>query len=452
MPETPNIVMLVPHDLGTHCGCYGAAVETPNIDDIAADGVQFTRYHCTAPQCSPSRGSISTGRYPHTNGLVGLAHLGWEIDEEIPTLQQRLKGAGYSTHLFGVQHESRRGDAPAASLGYDESFPTKGRAPELAEDFAGWLGERSADDGPFFVSIGTREPHRRFPLEGPDVDAPEDVEPLPWLPDREGIRRDIGGLNALTRRLDDGVGIVREAIERSEFAENTLLIMTCDHGVAMPRAKGTCYQPGTLTPLIMRMPGRWDDGSTRNALLNNCDLMPTLMEMIGQPVEAGEIDGRSFLGLLDGAAWDPHEQVFTEMTYHAMYTPMRCLRTDRYTYIRNFGELPLVHLPGDIFNSPSGEEMRDEYYGEARPREELYDVQRDPWEYENLAGDAEYADLLSDLAGRMDRWMEETGDLLLEGRWPANPTLVENMRARSKSEDYAEWFDYCWPEQTWFLE
>ncbi|MFW6155869.1 MAG: sulfatase-like hydrolase/transferase, partial [Armatimonadota bacterium] len=173
MSETPNIVMLVPHDLGTHCGCYGAAIETPNIDGIAADGVQFTRYHCTAPQCSPARGSISTGRYPHTNGLVGLAHLGWEIDEDVPTLQQRLKGAGYSTHLFGVQHESRRGDDPAASLGYDEAFPTKGRAPDLAEDFAGWLGERSAGDGPFFVSIGTREPHRRFPLQGPDVDAPE---------------------------------------------------------------------------------------------------------------------------------------------------------------------------------------------------------------------------------------------------------------------------------------
>ncbi len=153
MPDHPNIVMLVPHDLGTHCGCYGAGVETPNIDGIAADGVQFTRYHCTAPQCSPSRGSISTGRYPHNNGLVGLAHLGWEIDQGIPTLPQRLKGAGYSTHLFGVQHEtSREGDAPGR-LGYDEAYPTKSPASELAEDFAGWLGERSADDGPFFASI-----------------------------------------------------------------------------------------------------------------------------------------------------------------------------------------------------------------------------------------------------------------------------------------------------------
>ncbi|MGI5818612.1 MAG: sulfatase [Armatimonadota bacterium] len=451
MPDRPNIVMLVPHDLGTYCGCYDAAIETPNIDGLAADGVRFTRYHCSAPQCSPSRGSISTGRYPHTNGLVGLAHLGWEIAPGIPTLQQRLKRAGYSTHLFGVQHERAGGEEAAEALGYDEAFPTKGRASELAEDFSGWLGERRAGEGPFFASIGTREPHRKFPLEGPEVDAPEDVEPLPWLPDREGVRRDIGGLNALTRRLDEGVGIVREAIERSEGAENTLIVMTCDHGLAMPRAKGTCYRPGTLTTLIMRMPGRWDDGSTRDALLSNCDLAPTLMEMLGEPVDE-PVDGRSFLGLLDGAAWEPHEQIFTEMTYHAMYTPMRCLRTERYAYIRNFGELPLVHLPGDIFNSPSGEEMRDEYYATARPREELYDLERDPWEYENLAGDAEYAGLLADLSDRMDRWMEETGDLLLEGRWPANPTLIEKMRERSRDESYREWFEYAWPEQRWFLE
>jgi hypothetical protein len=134
-----------------------------------------------------------------------------------------------------------------------------------------------------------------------------------------------------------------------------------------------------------------------------------------------------------------------------MYIPMRCMRTERYCYIRNFGELPLVHLPGDIFNSPSGDEMRDEYYGEARPREELYDLEQDPWEYENLAGAAEYAELLGDLSGRMDRWMEDTNDRLPEGRWPANAKLIENMRERTQNERYEEWFEYCWPEQVWFI-
>ncbi len=454
MPDRPNIVMLVPHDLGTYCGCYGAAVETPHIDALAAEGVRFSNYHCSAAQCSPSRGSISTGLYPHNNGLIGLAHVGWEFNEGVTPLPQRMRGAGYSTHLFGVQHETGRHGDPAARLGYDEAYPVKGRAAEIAGDFAGWLGARSADDGPFFVSLGTREPHRPYPLDGEEVDAPEDVQPLPWLPDREGIRRDIGGLNALTRRLDEGVGVVREAIDASPFADNTLIVMTCDHGIAMPRAKCTCYDPGTRTTKIVRLPDRWDDGSVRDELLINCDTMPTLMELIGAPVEE-DIDGRSFLGLLDGTEYRPHEHIFTELTYHGMYNPMRCVRTQTHSYIRNLAELPLVYMPVDIYEGPAGQEMADEYYSRPRPREELYDLQADPLEQHNLSGEADAEDILCDLAGKVDRWMEATGDRLLEGRYPASEDHARYMRERFGDERFDAWMRATmrdWPDMLWFLE
>ncbi len=439
--------MMIAHDLGTHCGCYGAGLETPNIDALAAEGRLFTNYHCTAAQCSPSRGSITTGRYPHNNGLVGLTW-GWEIREDIPRMPQLLADAGYSTHLFGVQHEAPPGRADL--LGYRQHEMTGGRAVDLAEGAAEWLAAWSADDGPFFASLGTSEPHRPYRREGYRTDDPADVTPLAYLPDLPGIREDIAGLNGLVYAYDDAVGIVRRALEDSGLAENTIFIVTTDHGIAMPRAKCTCYDPGTRTTLAMRMPGRWDDGTVHEELLTNCDLMPTLMQAAGGSAPE-EIDGRSFLGLLDGSGYEPRGHVFTEMTYHGVYNPMRCVRTRDHSYIRNFGELPLVCLAVDIWEGAGGIEMRDEYNATARPEQELYDLAADPCEQRNLADDPAYAETLGELSGIVDQWMADSGDLLAQGRWPASAQHIENMRGRREEDRFREWLERMWPEQVWFM-
>lgn len=443
----PNIFMMIAHDLGTHCGCYGAGLETPNIDALAAEGRLFTSHHCTAAQCSPSRGSITTGRYPHNNGLVGLTW-GWEIREDIPRMPQLLADAGYSTHLFGVQHETERGRADL--LGYQHVEAKGGNAVSLADDAAEWLAARPGDDQPFFASLGTSEPHRPYHREGYREDGPADVTPLPYLPDLPGIREDIAGLNGLVYAYDDAVGIVRQALEDSGLAENTIFIVTTDHGIAMPRAKCTCYDPGTQTTLVMRAPGRWDDGTVHDELLTNCDLMPTLMEAAGAQAPEG-IDGRSFLGLLDGGDYQPREDIFTEMTYHGVYNPMRCVRTPTHKYIRNFGELPLVCLPVDIWEGAAGIEMRDECNASARAEHELYDLAADPWEQTNLAADPAHAGTLADLSGRVDQWMADTDDLLAQGRWPASAQHIENMRGRREEDRFREWMARMWPEQVWFV-
>jgi arylsulfatase A-like enzyme len=452
MSDGPNIVMIVAHDLGTHLGCYGAGLETPHIDELASEGVLFTDYHCTAAQCSPSRGSISTGLYPHNNGLVGLTWA-WKLDDEVTCMPERLRRAGYSTHLFGEQHETA-GDI--SRLGYEVRESENKLAVPVANDLAQWLDARAAspDDRPFFVSMGTAEPHRPYNRPGYADDDPAEVQLLPYLPDLPGIRHDIAGLNGLTYAFDEAVGIVRQALESSGLAENTLLIVTCDHGIGMPRAKGTCYDPGTRTALIMRLPGRWEGGVRHEELLTNCDFMPTLMEMIGEPVEE-EIDGRSFLGLLDGAQYEPHAHIFTEMSYHGMYNPMRCVRTKMHKYIRNLAELPLVYMPVDIWEAPGGQEMAEYCYSTARPHEELYDLQADPLEQRNLMGEKSAEELLCELSGRLDLWMEETGDLLLKGRWPASEALARDMGRRLHEPRFAEWMQMTlrdWPEMLWYLE
>lgn len=112
-----NVLIVHCHDLGRYLGVYGHPdVSNPRLDQLAAEGILFTRAQATAPLCSPSRGSLFTGRCPHSNGLVGLAHHGWEYRADVRTLPQILSESGYHTALFGMQHET----SYPARLGFDE--------------------------------------------------------------------------------------------------------------------------------------------------------------------------------------------------------------------------------------------------------------------------------------------------------------------------------------------
>jgi len=423
--ERPNIIQFICHDLDRHLGCLGAGVRTPHLDALASQGVLFDTYCCPAASCSPSRGSIMTGRYPHRNGLIGLAHLGWKLHDEERCLPHCLNEAEYETHLFGVQHESARPER----LGYQQIHNGDGRAEAVSASVAGFLRQRGAGSAPFYVSAGTFEPHRPYEQEGYAGDDPDEVQPLPWLPDRPGIRADIADLNGLVKAVDKAVGTICQALDEAGLAASTVLVFTTDHGLAMPRAKGTCYDPGLKTALIMRWPGRFAAGRRESALLTNCDFLPTILELAGAPPAEG-LDGRSFAALLQGWPYEPRDHVFCEMTWHDQYNPMRAIRTPRHKYIRNFGRRPLVYLPLDVWQGRAGREVREEYYGSVRPAEELYDLQHDPGERRNLTLEptADQAATLRELRERVQRWMEETDDPLLGGDVPPTPEQEAAIR------------------------
>ena len=424
----PPILLVICHDLGQYLGCLGAPIETPNLDGLAQDGVLFTNYCCTAASCSPSRGSIMTGRYPHNNGLVGLAHIGWEIGAQDVTLPMHLNAAGYSTHLFGHQHEH----SEPARLGYRHIQLDGADARSASATLIGFLESVEPGGQPFFVSTGIAEPHRPYEREGYDRDDPDKLQPLPYLPDRPGIREDLAGLHGLIWRLDESIGKITAALERTGLAEDTLLIFTTDHGIAMPRAKGTCYDPGIQTALIVRWPGRFEGGRRQDELLTNCDLLPTLLDLAGARTPSC-VEGRSFLPLLDGGDYQPREDIFAEMTWHDKYNPMRCVRTNDHKYIRNFGDRPLVYIPADIYVAPAGQEMKDEFYGSRRPPEELYDLRSDPLEMHNLIDDPAYAEVAERLRARVQDWMVETDDPLLYGDYA--PTKLQRERGERKELD-----------------
>lgn len=407
-----NIVLIHTHDTGRHLGPFGAPVATPNLEALAARGVLFRNAFSTAPQCSPSRASLMTGQWPHCHGLIGLTHRGFRLADPNRHLPHRLREAGFATCLVGLQHEVPRDRVP--ELGYDQHF--SGQVGERhcmakALQAVDWL--RKNERRPFFLNVGFIETHREFPPAEPSEDA-RYTAPPPWLPDHAEVRADAARLNTMVRHVDQAVGMILGALDELGLADETLVIYTTDHGIAFPKAKSTLYDAGIGVALIMRGPGGFEGGRVIDALLSQIDVFPTLMELIGR--EAPDyLQGTSLLPLVRGQAERIHDEIFAEQTWHAAFDPVRCVRTDRYKYIRSFVDSPRVVLP----NIDDGPTKKLQYEGgvlaRPRPGEELYDLLHDPHEFNNLAGDAQYEEVRARLSARLDEWMKATGDPLRKG-------------------------------------
>ena len=427
----PHILLVHWHDLGRHLGTYGrTGVPSPHVDALAAEGVRFDRAFSTAPLCSPARGSLFTGRYPHNHGLLGLSHLGWEYAPGTRTLPALLGAAGYRTALAGMQQESSRPE----SLGYDEvlaygrGLERRAHCGPVADAAIGWL-ERTAgspegvadgaaagaDGRPFFLVVGFEEAHRPYPPERYPPDDPASVTVPGFLPDNEWTRDDLAAFQGAVRAADAATGRLLAALDRFGLADDTWVIFTTDHGTAFPRAKSTLYDPGTEVALIMRPPAGWSTprGAT-GRLFSHVDLVPTVLESLDIEPPA-DVQGVGHTAWLSGGDPAPvRTRVFTEKNFHEVYDPTRAVRTERHKYVRNFEPRPLLALPGDIETAPTRRGYGDDHL-RPRPADELYDLAADPLERADLAADPAHRELRDRLAAELHEWMADTEDPLLDG-------------------------------------
>jgi len=417
--DRPNIIIVIASDMGQHLGCYGYAdVRSPNVDGFAQTGVRFANSFCTAPQCSPSRATLWTGRFAHANGVVGLAHGGFanDLNPGERHLSRILRDAGYETHLFGSQHETL---APG-DVGH-EHMVQGGTCDEVASNFAEFLEQRGVGERPLFVEMGFFEAHRPFPHNGVDAQPHDQMIVPPHLPDIPIIREDLSEMGASISTMDRAVGRILEAVRTSSIADNTIVVFTVDHGAPFPRAKMTLYDPGIEVPLIIAGPGV-PAGVVRGEMISNVDLLPTLLELAGLPLPSN-LHGQSFRGLLTGGDYMPNEAVFAEKTYHTYYDPMRAIRTDRWKLIANFEHAPSQETSPDYADNAKGyvETARamnvpcDALY---HPPFELFDLESDPHEQHNLADDPAHRDTRDELIRALHDWMARTEDPLLEGPLP----------------------------------
>ncbi|MBI5092566.1 MAG: sulfatase [Candidatus Hydrogenedentes bacterium] len=417
----PNVLLFHCHDLGQFLHCYGVkTVRTPNIDAFAIQGVRFSSSFCTAPQCSPSRASMFTGRYPHNNGVMGLCHadFAWDLRPEERHLAQFLGDAGYACESIGVVHETSSGPK---RCGYEKHINTV-KVSEVATAAITRLEHFAKDEKrPFFLCAGSIEPHRLrdekikdymgflSPEFGPD--STEGIEVPPFLRDTEGTRAELAELQGAVHHVDEHFGRILSSLRALGLEENTLVIFTTDHGYAMPRAKCSLYDPGLAIALLLRLPSRkgWHGGRVNDAMITNLDYLPTILDLAGIPVPAN-VQGCSFAPLLDGRDYSPRDAIFCEISHHDYYDPRRCVRTASHKLIVNFSSAPSFMDPSQSWR-PRADTVVPESHALAYHKcVELYDLLTDPLELRDIADAPENTQLRQGLLARLRRHLVETND------------------------------------------
>ncbi len=422
-----NVLYFVCHDLGRALGCYGAGIPTPHLDAFAAQGVRFADAHCASPACSPSRACAMSGMYAHTSGALGLSHMGWPLHERWPTSIDDFNAAGYQTILSGINHERHpRSDRYEVDLngGWEDW-----KLPRAVDNTLETL-ERRDPRRPFYLNIGTQEPHACVweDLGGRIPALPENG--TPWMP--PGMIP-TPALEAAFRRfaaavvfVDAEFGRLMRGLDELGLAEDTLVVFTTDHGMSGPRGKGTLYGLGTEIALLMRLPGILPAGAVRDTPVSNLGFRATLAEAVGAPMVSMP-QGSSFWPYAIGHGPASDTTLYLERNFHGekpwrtetdyvdLCDPVRAVRTATHLYVRHFhpGARPAEPLPGgDVITGLPWNRWAESWKipDQPRPEEELFDLKLDPLELNNVAGDKAHAAVLEDLRSKLAAWMEQTRD------------------------------------------
>ncbi len=297
---------------------------------------------------------------------------------------------------------------------------------------AGWLPllRQRPKDQPFFLWFAALDPHRDY-VENSIANPhnPSAVIVPPYLPDAPEVRQELALYYDEITRLDDYVGKVLAELERQKVADNTLVLFMSDNGRPFPRAKTTLYDSGIKTPLIARWPQKIRRGTVAEGLVSSIDIAPTILQLAGLPIPP-TVQGQSFAPTLTNPKVKTRDAIYAEKNWHDYEDRTRAVRTERFKYIRNdYPDLPLT-TSADSGRSPTMDAIRrlrkegkltlqqSRIFQTPRPTEELYDVQADPHEFNNLAAEARYASTLKELREKLNQWGQATNDVMPPRRTP----------------------------------
>ena len=441
--EKPNVLLIVSEDNGPELGCYGDPyARTPNLDRLAADGVRFERAFVPYSVCSPSRAAFLTGLHPHQNGQIGLAtHKFAMYREDTPNIVTLLKAAGYRTGLIGKLHVN-----PESAFPFDfraitgANFNRKQTVTDYAEAAAQFFAE--ADGKPSFLSVNFPDAHLPFMRQAngrpADPISADDVEVMPWAGvDSARLRDQAANYYNCLARLDDGVGLLLDELEKAGLASRTIVFYFGDHGAQFPRGKGTVYEGGLRIPLIVRWPGRAQAGTVRDELVSTVDILPTVLEAIGIERADDELPGRALQPLLAGEQspeWRQYIYALTTGSFPRACFVQRSIRDERFklissprphtenldagTYLDEEHQHFVVSGATAAEQAAAPKYVRDAFNRWSRPpRYELYDLDSDPHEWNNLADDPGHTVVRRRLMAALEDWQRQTRDPFLD---PAN--------------------------------
>jgi arylsulfatase A-like enzyme len=437
----PNIFLITMEDLSPKFGSFGDPLgHTPNIDALAGRGIKFTNVFTTAGVCAPSRSALITGVHQQTMGTMHMRTGSFGADmaygapysavppAHIKAFPELLRAHGYYT-LNNVKTDYQFGNPFTV---WDESSKT-----------ADW--KTVPADKPLFAMLNFIQTHESFAfptdtaVEGnryakhfvprnKKFDAgktvftnPADVTVPPYYPDTPQLRENIARYYDNLARADEMIGALIADIEGSERGQNAVIILTTDHGDGLARAKRTVYDSGLKVPAIIAYSDNRGAGSVRDDLVSFVDMAPTLLNFAGAPIP-DYIQGRIFEGPNKAAGRDYIYAAADRLDEREQR--IKAIRSDDFKYIRNYTP-DKPRLPSITYqnNSPVMKQMRAmladgslasesaQYFQTPSPEAELYQINSDPHEMENLANVPGFQKTVETLSAAMDDWIAVTGDM-----------------------------------------
>lgn len=433
--ERMNLLLITVDDMNCDSvGAFGCKLEgiTPNIDQLASEGMAFDRGFVNIAICQPTRAVWMTGRYPHRNGALGFD----PIHADVPTLPEALRKAGYYNALVGKAKHVIPTRAAAFDFIIDQGELGRGRSESHYVEAVGKaMSEAQQADKPWFIMANLHDPHRPFAGSRQEkarprsavtrTIKPKEVTVPGFLPDLPPVRREIAEYYTSVHRADDIVGAILRQLDEEGQADKTVVLFMSDHGMPLPFAKTNCYYHSNHTPWIVRWPGVTTPGSRdKTHFVSGVDLAPTLLEAAGLE-NLPDSDGRSIAALLRGEQQPERNCVFTMINTTAGKNnyPMRAVQDERYLYVWNGwadGETRFRNesqsgrtmraMVASAENDPAvAERVKHFLY---RTTEELYDLQSDPDCLVNLIAEPndQYSPRASAMSKRLWHWMRETND------------------------------------------
>lgn len=447
-----NVIYINTHDSGRMLSPYGYDIPTENLKKLAEDSVVFTNAFCAGPTCSPSRAALLTGTFPHQNGMLGLAQRGFSLYNPEKHLANFLKNNGYNTCLCGIQHEygwyldlEKNG---LHNLGYKEIITTDSKPFKKEElhlwdrnnaiEVVKWLDSYN-EEKPFLLSFGMHSTHRPYPVEVAEfIDERYIVPPYP-ITNNEENRHDHAQYMTTAHYADENIKMIVDALKRNNLYENSIIIFTTDHGLALPFNKCNLTDIGIGVSLIMKVPNADSNGKVVDSLVSQIDVFPTLCELLNLN-KPDYLEGKSFAeAFVDNKAF-LDEYIFAEINFHTSYEPVRCVRTKRYKYIKYYDETwNKVNLSNMDESVPKDFLMKNGLKEKIKYKEGLFDLYYDPAERNNLVNDSEYKEVLKNLRKVLLEKQIKTDDPILRGPLEIKKgykvNKVECETASSKNKD-----------------
>lgn len=405
-----NILHIHSHDTGKLISPYGYNLPTPNLEKLAEEMITFDNYYTVSPTCTPSRSATLTGTYPSKNGLVGLGHRGFELQRKDLHLANVLKDNGYNTILCGIQHEIGKYDdidrEVTKTLGYQSNITCEEECGEEIWDLNNLQNtleyiNNYDSDKPFFISHGTFSTHR------PYYKSQEKMKSTYYGPSTittEEVLEDNANFQYSVSVYDKIIGELISAIKAKGIYDDTLIIISTDHGVANPEYKCNLNDEGTNIMLMMHVPGHKGlVGNKCFSLLSNIDIAPTIYDIVG--IQASdELDGTSFKSVLTGEKTEINDSLFFELNYHTSHEPAISIRTKDHRLTIMLDESYDNINWSNIDNSPVKEEYYKLFANSKKNMEYFIDYRKQTNLFKT---DDEDKDVYNQLRNELLKWNEE---------------------------------------------